>query len=439
MKKEMPTVSVIGAGLAGSEAAYQLAKRGFRVNLVEMRPNEQTPAHQTGLFAELVCSNSFRALSLENAVGVLKEEMRLLDSLIMKAATVTKVEAGGALALDRVEFSSWVTNYLKSHPNINVINREETAIPPGPAIIATGPLTSPTFSKTLASYFGEQHLYFYDAMAPIITADSVNFTKVFLQSRYDKGQAAYWNCPFNEEEFFKFYNYLIQAPSVEIKDFEKRMFEACLPIEEIARRGPETLLFGPMKPVGLTNPFTGKKPFAVVQLRPDNALGSLYNLVGFQTNLKFPAQRELLKHIPGLERADIVRYGVMHRNTYLHGPRLLWPGFQTKKDPLLFLAGQITGVEGYVESAASGLIAGINLARYLRSEAPMILDETTAIGALSLYVTNIAHQSFEPMNVNFGLFAPLKENVARRERKIRLGQRALENLKKNIADQAILD
>ncbi len=431
MKQE---VIVIGAGLAGSEATYQLAKRGFKVTLYEMRPIKYTSAHQTDGFAELICSNSLRASSIENAVGLLKEEMRRLDSLIIKAADATKVEAGGALAVDRMAFSKYITKAIKSFPNVEVINEEVTKIPNAPVIIASGPLTSDAFHQEIAKYLGEDYMYFFDAVAPIVTADSIDMNKVFLASRYNKGEAAYLNCPMTEEEFNRFYDYLINAEKVTPHDFEMKVFEGCMPIEEMASRGKQTLLYGPMKPVGLDDPKTGKWPYAVVQLRQDNLAKSLYNLVGFQTHLKFPAQKQLLKLIPGLENANIVRYGIMHRNTYINSKKLLNNGYQLIKNPNIFFAGQMTGVEGYVESASSGLVAGINMARYLEKKSNITLDNTTALGALSNYISyhdNIeVPKSFDPMNVNFGLFATLPDNVYKKERKKAYAMRALANLNK---------
>lgn len=430
--KNFSQISIIGAGLAGSEAAYQLAKRGYKVKLYEMRPNKMTPAHQTGGFAELVCSNSFRANGMENAVGILKEEMRLLDSLIIKAADKTKVEAGGALAVDRIAFSHFVTNTLKAMPNIEIINEEVVSVPDGPVIIASGPLTSDALNIGILKLIGKDYLYFFDAMAPIITYDSIDLDKVFLASRYNKGEASYLNCPMTKEEFDVFYDFLIKALKADIKEFELKIFEGCMPIEEMAKRGRKTLLFGPMKPVGLIDPNTNKRPYAVVQLRKDNAIGSLYNLVGFQTHLKYGEQKKLLSLIPGLENCEIVRYGVMHRNTYLHSPKLLNMGYQFKNDSRIFFAGQMTGVEGYVESASSGLIAGINMARFLNGQPLLELNSKTAIGALALYVTNPTHSSFDPMNVNFGLFEPLTGKINKRDRKIEYGKRAIESIKEII-------
>ena len=434
-------VNVIGAGLAGSEAAYQLAKRGYKVDLYEMRPVKMTPAHKTEGFAELICSNSLRGASLENAVGVLKEEMRMQGSLIMEAADATKVEAGGALAVDRELFSEYITNKLKNMENINIINKEVTTIPEGPTIIASGPLTSDTFHKAIEEYLGLGYMYFFDAIAPIVNASSINMDKVFLASRYNKGEAAYLNCPMTKEEFDRFYDYLISAECVIPHEFEMKVFEGCMPIEEMAKRGRQTLLFGPMKPVGLDDPKTGRWPYAVVQLRQDNKIKTLYNLVGFQTHLKFGPQKELLSLIPGLEKAEIVRYGVMHRNTYINSSKLLNNGYQLKKNKNIFFAGQMTGVEGYVESASSGLIAGINMSRMLEGKENLPLDSTTATGALVNYISN-SHgvdgaDHFDPMNVNFGIFAPLEERVTKKSRKSAYGTRAIENMKMLIEKENI--
>jgi methylenetetrahydrofolate--tRNA-(uracil-5-)-methyltransferase len=405
-------VTVIGAGLAGSEAAWQLAKRGVKVRLYEMRPIKQTAAHHTDKFAELVCSNSLRANSLTNAVGVLKEEMRQLDSIIIKAADHCQVPAGGALAVDRHEFSAFVTEHVKNHPNVMVFNEEIASIPEGPVIIATGPLTSADLSNALKDLTGEEYFYFYDAAAPIIEKDSINMDKVYLKSRYDKGEAAYLNCPMTKEEFNRFYQALISAETVPLKEFEKEIyFEGCMPIEVMAERGQKTMLFGPLKPVGLEDPKTGKKPYAVVQLRQDDAAGTLYNLVGFQTHLKWGPQKEVIRLIPGLEEAEIVRYGVMHRNTFLNSPDLLRPTYQYKdRDDLLF-AGQMTGVEGYVESAASGLLAGINAAKIAAGEAPVVLPQETVIGSLAHYITHTNSKNFQPMNANFGLIKELDKTI----------------------------
>ncbi|EOO32097.1 methylenetetrahydrofolate-tRNA-(uracil-5-)-methyltransferase TrmFO [Bacillus cereus VD133] len=424
-------VNVIGAGLAGSEAAYQIAKRGVQVRLYEMRPVRQTPAHHTDKFAELVCSNSLRANTLTNAVGVIKEEMRLMDSVIIRAADECSVPAGGALAVDRHEFAAKVTEYVKNHPNVTVMNEEITDIPEGPTIIATGPLTSPDLSAKLKELTGEDYFYFYDAAAPIVEKDSIDMNKVYLKSRYDKGEAAYLNCPMTEEEFDRFYEALIAAETVPLKEFEKEIFfEGCMPVEVMASRGRQTLVFGPMKPVGLEDPKTGKTPYAVVQLRQDDAAGTLYNIVGFQTHLKWGPQKEVLQLIPGLENAEIVRYGVMHRNTFINSPNLLRPTYQYKQRDDLFFAGQMTGVEGYVESAASGLLAGINAARLVQGEEPVALPPVTAMGSMANYITATNAKNFQPMNANFGLFAPLEKKIKKKaERNEAYAARALETIR----------
>lgn len=424
-------VNVIGAGLAGSEAAYQIAKRGVQVRLYEMRPVRQTPAHHTDKFAELVCSNSLRANTLTNAVGVIKEEMRLMDSVIIRAADECSVPAGGALAVDRHEFAAKVTEYVKNHPNVTVMNEEITEIPEGPTVIATGPLTSPDLSAQLKELTGEDYFYFYDAAAPIVEKDSINMNKVYLKSRYDKGEAAYLNCPMTEEEFDRFYEALIAAETVPLKEFEKEIFfEGCMPVEVMASRGRQTLVFGPMKPVGLEDPKTGKTPYAVVQLRQDDAAGTLYNIVGFQTHLKWGPQKEVLQLIPGLENAEIVRYGVMHRNTFINSPNLLRPTYQYKQRDDLFFAGQMTGVEGYVESAASGLLAGINAARLVKGEEPVVLPPVTAMGSMANYITATNAKNFQPMNANFGLFAPLEKKIKKKaERNEAYATRALETIR----------
>lgn len=424
-------VNVIGAGLAGSEAAYQIAKRGVQVRLYEMRPVRQTPAHHTDKFAELVCSNSLRANTLTNAVGVIKEEMRLMDSVIIRAADECSVPAGGALAVDRHEFAAKVTEYVKNHPNVTVMNEEIIEIPEGPTIIATGPLTSPDLSAQLKELTGEDYFYFYDAAAPIVEKDSIDMNKVYLKSRYDKGEAAYLNCPMTEEEFDRFYEALIAAETVPLKEFEKEIFfEGCMPVEVMASRGRQTLVFGPMKPVGLEDPKTGKTPYAVVQLRQDDAAGTLYNIVGFQTHLKWGPQKEVLQLIPGLENAEIVRYGVMHRNTFINSPNLLRPTYQYKQRDDLFFAGQMTGVEGYVESAASGLLAGINAARLVKGEEPVVLPPVTAMGSMANYITATNAKNFQPMNANFGLFAPLEKKIKKKaERNEAYATRALEMIR----------
>ena len=424
-------VNVIGAGLAGSEAAWQLAKRGIPVRLYEMRPVKQTPAHHTSQFAELVCSNSLRANTLTNAVGVLKEEMRLLDSVIIHSADDCAVPAGGALAVDRHEFAAKVTDRVKNHPNVTVINEEVTEIPEGLTVIATGPLTSETLSEQLKKLTGEDYLYFYDAAAPIIEKESIDMEKVYLKSRYDKGEAAYLNCPMSEEEFDRFYNALINAETAPIKAFEKEVFfEGCMPIEEMAQRGRKTMLFGPMKPVGLEDPRTGKRPYAVVQLRQDDAAGTLYNIVGFQTHLKWGAQKEVLQLIPGLEHVEVVRFGVMHRNTFINSPKVLKATYQFNSREDLFFAGQMTGVEGYVESAASGLVAGMNAARIFNGMEPVQFPIETAIGSMANYITTTNSKNFQPMNANFGLFPELHEKIRKKqERNEQHAKRALESIR----------
>ncbi|RXI98018.1 FADH(2)-oxidizing methylenetetrahydrofolate--tRNA-(uracil(54)-C(5))-methyltransferase TrmFO [Anaerobacillus alkaliphilus] len=423
-------VNVIGAGLAGSEAAWQIAERGIKVRLYEMRPVKQTPAHHTDKFAELVCSNSLRSNALSNAVGVLKEEMRQLQSVIIRSADDCAVPAGGALAVDRHEFAGLVTERVKNHPLVEVINEEITEIPQGPTVIASGPLTSEKLSQQLKDLTGEDYLYFYDAAAPILEADSIDREKAYLKSRYDKGEAAYLNCPMTEEEFDRFYDALVSAETVPLKEFEKEIFfEGCMPVEVLARRGKKTLLFGPMKPVGLEDPKTGKRPFAVVQLRQDNQSGTLYNIVGFQTHLKWGPQKEVLQLIPGLEQAEIVRYGVMHRNTFINSPKLLLPTYQYKARPDLFFAGQITGVEGYVESAAAGLLAGINAARFVQGKEMVVLPEETVLGSMANYITTANEKNFQPMNANFGLLPPIEPRVKnKKERYEQLATRALDTI-----------
>lgn len=422
------TVTVIGAGLAGSEASYQLAKRGFQVKLYEMRPKKLTPAHKTGGFAELVCSNSLRANSLENAVGLLKEEMRMLDSLIIKCADQTQVPAGGALAVDRDLFSEKVTNEIMNHPNIEVIYDEITEIPEGPVIIATGPLTSDALSESIKALINEDYLYFFDAAAPIVELESINMDIAYKKSRYDKGEAAYINCPMTEEQFNLWYDELIKAKAVEIKDFELKVFEGCMPFEEIARRGRQTLLFGPMKPVGLETP-DGKRPYAVVQLRQDNMEGTLFNIVGFQTHLTFGEQRRIIQMIPGLEKASIVRYGVMHRNTFINSPKLLTRNYQLRSNKNIFFAGQITGVEGYVESAGSGLLASIAMSRLLEGKEEIIFPETTIIGSESYYVSHASISDFQPMNANYGILQKLDFKHKKKERKMHYKERSISLMK----------
>ena len=424
-------VIVIGAGLAGSEAAWQLAKRGVNVDLYEMRPKKMTPAHKTQNFAELVCSNSLRANNITNAVGLLKEEMRRLDSLIIKCADATQVPAGGALAVDRDKFSEMITETIKNHPNINVIEEELTQIPKGdiPVVVATGPLTSDALSQDIRTYTKQEGLYFYDAAAPIIEKDSIDMNKVYLKSRYDKGEAAYLNCPMTKDEFFNFYNALITAEAAPLKEFEKEIyFEGCMPFEEMAKRGEKTLLFGPMKPVGLEDPKTDKRPYAVVQLRQDNSEGTIYNIVGFQTHLKWGEQKRIINMIPGLENANIVRYGVMHRNTYLNSPQLLEKTYKLKEEKNIYFAGQMTGVEGYVESAASGIVAALN-ALYNQEDKQIIFPTETMIGAMANYIVDNTNKNFQPMNANFGIIKPLPERIKdKKEKYERYANRSLEIL-----------
>ncbi|AZB42929.1 FADH(2)-oxidizing methylenetetrahydrofolate--tRNA-(uracil(54)-C(5))-methyltransferase TrmFO [Bacillus sp. FJAT-42376] len=432
MSQTATVVNVIGAGLAGSEAAWQLAERGVQVHLYEMRPVKQTPAHHTDKFAELVCSNSLRGNALTNAVGVLKEEMRHLNSVIIRSADDCAVPAGGALAVDRHEFAGLVTERVKNHPNVTVMNEEVTSIPEGPTIIATGPLTSKALSDELQKLTGEDYFYFYDAAAPILEKESIDMDKVYLKSRYDKGEAAYLNCPMTEEEFDRFYDALVEAETVPLKEFEKEIFfEGCMPIEVMAKRGKKTMLFGPMKPVGLEDPKTGKRPYAVVQLRQDDAAGTLYNIVGFQTHLKWGPQKEVLKLIPGLENAEIVRYGVMHRNTFINSPNLLKPTYQSRHREDLFFAGQMTGVEGYVESAASGLLAGINAANLVLGKDLVVLPPETTLGSMAHYITNANPDNFQPMNANFGILPELPNRIkVKKDRYEAYAQRALETIQK---------
>ncbi|NHN28393.1 FADH(2)-oxidizing methylenetetrahydrofolate--tRNA-(uracil(54)-C(5))-methyltransferase TrmFO [Paenibacillus agricola] len=427
---EIPTVTVIGAGLAGSEAAWQIASQGVPVVLYEMRPVQKTPAHITDQFAELVCSNSLRANGLANAVGVLKEEMRHLNSLILRCADKHAVPAGGALAVDRDGFSGEVTSQLRSHPLIEVRNEELQVLPEGIVVVATGPLTSPSLSAHLQQLMGEEYLYFYDAAAPIIEKDSIDMSKVYLASRYDKGEAAYLNCPMSEAEFDIFHDALVSAEVAPIKDFEKEIyFEGCMPIEVMSQRGKQTALFGPMKPVGLINPHTNELPYAVVQLRQDNAAGTLYNMVGFQTHLKWGEQKRVFSLIPGLEQAEFVRYGVMHRNTFINSPKLLKPTYQFVRRDNLFFAGQMTGVEGYVESAASGLIAGMNAARFAQGKECVVLPLDTTLGSMANYITTADFKHFQPMNANFGLMPPLGERFkSKKEKNERIAARAIEKI-----------
>lgn len=410
----MPTINVIGAGLAGCEAAYQAANMGVKVRLFEMKPSKFTPAHKSPLFAELVCSNSLRSNQISNAVGLLKAELQELGSLIMEAAYKTQVPAGSALAVDRIGFSEYITEKIKSHPNIEVISTEVTEIPEGEiTVVATGPLTSDTLSEYILKKIGANYLHFFDAAAPIVDASTINMEKAFYASRYGKGEASYINCPMTKEEYDVFYNALVSAKEAPLKEFDREMqeelkvFEGCMPIEVMAKRGYETLLFGPLKPVGLPLPDTGKEAYAVVQLRQENLEKTMYNLVGFQTHLTFDEQKKIIRLIPGLENAEILRYGVMHRNTFINSPELLTPTYAVRNMENIFFAGQMTGVEGYVESTSSGFVAGLNAARLALGLNPFVFERKSMIGALSHYVSFGGVSEFQPMNANFGIIEPL--------------------------------
>lgn len=432
----METVNITGAGLAGSEAALQLAKRGFKVNLYEMRPAVQTGAHTTGDCAEFVCSNSLGSDDITNGSGLLKHEMEILGSELIGIAKTCRVPAGNALAIDRHKFSQTVTQKISESENITLIRKEVTEIPRTPAIISSGPLTSSKFAQAVKEFTKSEYLHFFDAIAPIVEADSINFDIAFWAGRYDKGDASYINCPMNKEQYEKFYNILINAPKIERHDFEKgaKFFESCLPIEVLASRGEDTLRFGPMKPVGLIDKRTNEKNYAVVQLRQDNSAKTLFNLVGFQTNLKWGSQKELLHSIPGLENVNIVRYGVMHRNTFINSPSLLNPSLQTRARKDLFFAGQITGTEGYTESIASGLLAGINMAKYLNGEPLLELPKDTMLGALTHYITDEKHENFQPINSNWGIVPPVElPKKERKNKKLKgelLSDRAITSLKR---------
>lgn len=426
-------VIVVGAGLAGSEAAWQAADMGADVTLYEMRPAKLTPAHRTGDFAELVCSNSLRGESLENAVGLLKEELRRLGSVVMEAADATRVPAGGALAVDRQGFSRYITEKVSGHPRVEVLHEEVLEIPlreDAVTVVASGPLTEGALAEDIARRTGEDSLYFYDAAAPIVTLESVDMEKAYRASRYGKGEADYINCPMTREEYEGFWSELLQAEKAPLRGFEKeKFFEGCMPVEVMAARGRDTLLFGPLKPVGLEHPETGERPYAVVQLRQDNAAGTLYNMVGFQTHLKWPEQRRVFGMIPGLAQAEFARYGVMHRNTFLNSPRLMRPTMQLRGEDRLLFAGQMTGVEGYVESASSGLVAGINAARIAFGEDPLVFPEDTCHGALCHYIVSSEAKHFQPMNVNFGILPPLPERIRdKKARKEKLAERALTSI-----------
>jgi methylenetetrahydrofolate--tRNA-(uracil-5-)-methyltransferase len=432
-------VTIVGGGLAGSEAAWQLARCGVDVDLFEMRPVRGTEAHQTDRLSELVCSNSFRNASLETAVGCLKEEMRRLGSLILAVADRTSVPAGAALAVDREIFAAGVTCAIEEHPRIHLHREEVTAFPAdGVTIIATGPLTSPALSTALERFLGNTHLYFYDAIAPIVTAESIDMTIAYRASRYGKGGDDYVNCPLDRAAYYRFVDAVIAAEKVPAKQFERAVyFEGCMPIEEMARRGRETLAFGPMRPVGLTDPRTGMRPYAVVQLRQDDAAGTLYNIVGFQTKMTYPEQRRVFRMIPGLATAEFVRLGSLHRNTFVNSPAILRPTLQLRTEPRVFLAGQIVGVEGYVESAAAGLLAGINAARFLRGAPLVVPPPTTSYGALLGYVTQQGRREFQPMNANYGLFPPLPGRRRGREKKLALAERALADFDSWMRAQAL--
>jgi methylenetetrahydrofolate--tRNA-(uracil-5-)-methyltransferase len=431
-------VSVVGAGLAGSEAAFQLARRGVRARLYEMRPGRMTEAHRTAMFAELVCSNSLRNASLETAVGVLKEEMRRLGSLIMAAAAVSAVPAGAALAVDRDRFAGAITAAIAREPLIEVVHEEVASLPAGPAIIATGPLTGAALSAALSELIGSRHLYFYDAIAPIVTADSIDMNVAFRASRYGKGGDDYINCPMTEEEYSDFVAAVMGADKVAAHPFERTIyFEGCMPIEELARRGPKTLAFGPMRPVGLSDPRTGRRPAAVVQLRQDDHEGRLYNMVGFQTKMTYPEQRRVLRMIPGLRNAEFVRYGSLHRNTFIDSPRLLTPALNLRARGDLFLAGQMIGVEGYVESAAAGLLAAINVARMISGQELIAPPRETALGSLVAYITDTGRKDFQPMNANFGLMPELSGRVRGRAKKIELASRSLSAIEGWIAQHQL--
>ena len=430
-------VKVIGAGLAGSEAAWQLANRGIHVTLYEMKPKKMTPAHHSTDFAELVCSNSFRGDRLENAVGLLKEELRRCGSIIMECALATKVEAGGCLAVDRGGFARMVTEKIRNHPNITVVEEEVTEVPEGPVIIATGPLTSDALSEAIGRYFGETgYLHFFDAAAPLVTAESIDMDLAWWQSRYDRGTPDYINCALNKEQYEAFIQELTTAQEAEVHGFEdKNVFEGCMPVEVMARRGFETLRYGPLKPVGLVDPNTGKEPYAVVQLRQDNAAKSVFNLVGFQTHLKFGEQKRVFSMIPALRNAEFVRYGVMHQNTFLQSPKLLDRYYSDRRNPLVAFAGQMTGVEGYVESTASGYLAAVAMAAKLQGRPLPEFPKETAIGALGLYISDESIENFQPMNINFSIIASLEKRIRKKaEKNLAISNRSLEYIDRLVAE-----
>jgi len=423
-------ITVIGGGLAGCEAAWQIAEKGIKVKLYEMKPEKYSPAHSSSELAEIVCSNSFKSMSTENAAGLLKEELRMMKSIILACADKTKVPAGQALAVDREKFSKLVTKEIEAHPNIEVIRKEVDRIPQeGIVIIATGPLTSQSLSEEIKSLIGNDYLFFYDAAAPVVSYDSINMEKVFRADRYGKGDSDYINCPMERDEYERFYAELINAETIDIHGFEnKKVFEGCMPVEVMAKRGIQTLVFGPMKPVGFTNPKTGKQPYAVVQLRQDNIEGTLFNLVGFQTNLKWGEQKKVFSMIPGLENAEFVRYGVMHRNTYINSPRVLTSAYSLKSRTGLFFAGQITGVEGYVESVASGLIAGLNAIQSLLGREYLIFPVETVMGAITAYISSGSLGEFQPMNANFGILPSAEGKMKKEERNRFYAKRSFEKI-----------
>jgi len=436
MDAGIPTLTVVGGGLAGSEAAWQAAERGVTVTLVEMRPHRATPAHVSDRLAELVCSNSLGSDLPDRAAGLLKAELRHLNSLVLACADGTRVPAGGALAVDRELFAAEVTRRIESHPRIRLVREEVTAIPDGPAVIATGPLTSDTLAERIAALTGQEHLYFYDALAPIVSADSIDDSIAFRASRYGKGDADYINCPMTEEEYTRFVEALVAAERIPLREFEQgdaRFFEGCLPVEVLAARGQEALAFGPLRPVGLTDPRTGARPHAVVQLRQDNLAGTLFNIVGFQTNLRYAEQERVFRLIPGLGQAEFVRFGHMHRNTFINGPRLLEPTMGFRERPGLFFAGQITAVEGYVGSVGGRWVAGVNAARFALGKEPLVLPHTTMLGALCTYVSRADPETFQPMKANFGLLPPLSPPVRnKRKRYQAYAARAMDNLQSEI-------
>ena len=431
----MKTVKVIGAGLAGSEAAWQLAQRGIQVELIEMKPHKMSPAHHSENFGELVCSKSLRGDRLENAVGLLKEELRRMDSLVIQCADATRVEAGGCLAVDRHGFSALITEKLKNHPNITVTAQEVTEVPEGPVIIATGPLTSDALSEAIGRYFGQDYLHFFDAAAPLVTAESIDMNEAWWQSRYDRGTPDYINCAMNKEQYEAFITELVSAEEAPVHGFEdKNVFEGCMPVEVMARRGFETLRYGPLKPVGLTDPKTGREPYAVVQLRQDNAAKSVFNLVGFQTHLKFGEQKRVFSMIPALKDAEFVRYGVMHQNTFLQSPKLLDRYYADRRNPLVAFAGQMTGVEGYVESAASGFLAAVAMAAKVQEREIPEFPRTTAIGALGLYISDESIENFQPMNINFSIVQPLEQRIRKKaEKNLAISNRSLAVIDEMIA------